>query len=255
VDRIRKKLLLGEKYYDFIVTASILITGFLTGAAGSLHCIGMCGPLSLALPVHHLGFLQKFLSLLLYQLGRVLTYTIIGFLFGFLGRRIYIAGYQHFFSIGAGIFILSLAALYFAGKRNLHWKPFNRFYLFIQQQLTKLLSARMSPADFFLTGIANGFLPCGMVYVALAATLHFESVTDSMLFMAMFGLGTLPAMLTIVFTGQLVKQEWRAYSRRLIPFFITTIGVLLILRGLNLDIPFISPELPQLGEKIRSCHP
>ena len=156
----------------------VLISGFTLGAAGSLHCVGMCGPLSLALPVHHLSGFHKFISLLLYQLGRIITYSIIGLLFGLAGRRIYISGYQQWFSIGMGILVLILAALYFIRNRAIHLSFLNRFYLLVQGIMVKLLKSSTNSFGFLLMGMANGLLPCGMVYIAIASTLSFSGVRD-----------------------------------------------------------------------------
>ena len=233
----------------------IIISGFTLGAAASLHCVGMCGPLSLALPLHHLSQTQKFISLLLYQFGRIITYSIIGLLFGLAGRRIYISGYQQGFSIGMGILVLSLAMFYFIGHKTLHLKFLNRFYLFVQKQISRLLKSATGPFSFLLLGMANGLLPCGMIYIALAATLSFTEVLQSVSFMAMFGAGTLPAMMLVGYAGQLIKPAWRNSFRKLVPVFISLMGVVLILRGLNLGIPFISPELPISPGSPVICHP
>ncbi len=233
----------------------VLISGFTLGATGSLHCVGMCGPLSLALPVHHLSKTQKFFSFLLYQFGRILTYSTIGLLFGLAGRRIYIAGYQQWFSIAMGILVLSIAALYFIGQKTVHIKSLNRFYFFVQQQISRLLKSANGPFSFLLMGMANGLLPCGMIYIALAATLSFTEVIQSVSFMAMFGAGTLPAMMLVGYAGQMLNPEWRSNLRKLVPVFISLMGVILILRGMNLGIPFISPELPQVNGTAVICHP
>lgn len=233
----------------------VIISGFTLGAVGSLHCVGMCGPLSLALPVNHLSKAKKFLSLLLYQFGRIITYSIIGLVFGIAGRRIYISGYQQWFSIGMGVLVLSLALLYFLQKRTIHLKFLTRFYFSVQKLISQLLKSINGPLSFLLMGMANGLLPCGMVYIALATTLSFTDVTESVTFMAMFGAGTLPAMMMVAYAGQLVKIEVRQLLRRAIPFFVVTMGLLLILRGLNLGIPFISPELPQSPGQALICPP
>jgi len=232
-----------------------MIAGFTLGAAGSLHCVGMCGPLSLALPVQHLSKAKKFFSLLLYQFGRIITYSFIGLLFGLAGRRIYISGYQQWFSIIMGILVLSLALLYFVSKKTVHLKFLNRFYFVVQQQISRLLRSARGPFSFLLMGMANGLLPCGMVYIALAATLSFREVIQSVSFMALFGAGTLPAMMLVGYAGQLIRPGWRTQLRQLVPVFISLMGVLLILRGLNLGIPFISPELPQSAGQALLCHP
>ena len=233
----------------------VLISGFTLGAAGSLHCVGMCGPLSLALPVHHLSGFHKFISLLLYQLGRIITYSIIGLLFGLAGRRIYISGYQQWFSIGMGILVLILAALYFIRNRAIHLSFLNRFYLLVQGIMVKLLKSSTNSFGFLLMGMANGLLPCGMVYIAIASTLSFSGVLESVSFMAMFGAGTLPAMMLVGYAGQLMHPSLRSSFRKLVPVFISLMGVVLILRGMNLGIPFISPELPMSPGSAVVCHP
>jgi len=215
----------------------------------------MCGPLSLALPIHHLSKAQKFFSLLLYQLGRIITYSTIGLLFGLAGRRIYIAGYQQWFSIIMGTIVLSLAALYFIQRRTVHLQFLSRFYFLVQQRISKLLKSSAGAFSFLLLGMANGLLPCGMIYIALATTLSFTEVAQSVSFMAMFGAGTLPAMMLVGYAGQLFRPAWRNNVRKLVPVFISLMGVLLILRGMNLGIPFISPELPTVPGGAVVCHP
>ncbi len=233
----------------------VLISGFVLGSAGSLHCIGMCGPLSLALPIQHLSRAKKFFSLLLYQFGRIITYSAIGLVFGLAGRRIYIAGYQQYFSIIMGALIIGLSILYFLRHKTIHLKFLNRFYFFVQRQIATLLKSAIRPSGFLLMGMANGLLPCGMIYIALAATLSFTEVFQSVGFMAMFGAGTLPAMMLAGYAGQMIKPGWRISLQKLVPVFITAMGILLVLRGMNLGIPFISPELQQSPVDQLICHP
>ncbi len=233
----------------------VLISGFVLGTAGSLHCIGMCGPLSLALPIQHLSRAKKFFSLLLYQFGRIITYSAIGLVFGLAGRRIYIAGYQQYFSIIMGTLIIGLSILYFLRHKTIHLKFLNRFYFFVQRQIATLLKSAIRPSGFLLMGMANGLLPCGMIYIALAATLSFTEVFQSVGFMAMFGAGTLPAMMLAGYAGQMIKPGWRISLQKLVPVFISAMGILLVLRGMNLGIPFISPELQQSPVDQLICHP
>lgn len=237
------------------MTATALIAGFTLGAAGSLHCMGMCGPLSMALPTHHLSPAGKFFSLLLYQLGRVATYSAAGLLFGLAGHRIYLAGYQQWFSIGMGVLIAGIAALYFFKKHLVQVPLLNRFYLSVQGLIVKVLRSSAGAGSFLLLGMANGLLPCGMVYIALASTLSFSTVAESTGFMAMFGAGTLPAMMLVAYAGQAVKHETRTLLRKAVPYFILGMGVLLILRGLNLGVPYLSPQLPDASGQPVICHP
>lgn len=232
-----------------------MISGLTLGAAGSLHCVGMCGPLSLALPTSHLSRTKQFLSLLVYQSGRVITYSLIGLLFGLAGRRIYISGYQRWFSIGLGVLVLALAVIYYLRKNTVHIAFFNRFYMSIQQLIGRILKKNKGVMGFLWLGMANGLLPCGLVYVAIAATLSFSELTESVSFMAFFGLGTLPAMMMVGMAGSMIKPEARQLMRKAVPVFVTLMGVVLILRGLNLGIPFISPELPGAPGDAVICHP
>ncbi|MBK6937923.1 MAG: sulfite exporter TauE/SafE family protein [Chitinophagaceae bacterium] len=237
------------------MTWPVIIAGLTLGVAGSFHCIGMCGPLSLALPIHHYSKTAKLFALLMYQLGRITTYSAIGLVFGLAGRRIYINGYQQWFSIALGSIVILLALLYFFRQYTLQIKLLNRFYSIIQKIIGKLLKNANKPSGFYLMGLANGLLPCGMVYVAIAATLSFTEITDSVIFMAMFGTGTLPAMMLIGYVGQLIKPELRFSIQKLVPLFVSVVGIILILRGLNLGIPYISPELPQSPGVAIECHP
>ncbi len=234
---------------------SVMISGFMLGLAGSLHCVGMCGPLSLALPVHHFSNTKKFFSLLSYQLGRIITYSTLGLLFGLVGRRIYISGYQQWFSIIIGILILLMAVLYFINQRTIHLKFLNKFYFSIQRLISRLLKSATGVVGFLFMGMANGLLPCGMIYFALAATLSFSEVLQSVSFMALFGAGTLPAMMLIGYAGQMIHPDWRRSLQKLVPVFISLMGILLILRGMNLGIPFISPELPHSPGQYVNCYP
>lgn len=234
---------------------SVMISGFTLGLAGSLHCVGMCGPLSLALPVHHFSKTKKIFSLFAYQIGRIITYSTIGLLFGLAGRRIYISGYQQWFSIIIGIVILFAAILYFIKKKTVHLRFLNNFYFSIQKLISRSLKSATGVFGFLLMGMANGLLPCGMIYFALAATLSFSEVFQSVSFMALFGAGTLPAMMLIGYAGQVMKMDLRRRLQKIVPVFISIMGVLLILRGMNLGIPFISPELPQSPGEAIGCHP
>ncbi len=235
--------------------APYIIAGFTLGLAGSLHCVGMCGPLSMALPVHHFSKAGKSAALLLYQAGRIITYSGIGLLFGLMGRQLYLAGYQQTFSIVAGVVILLIAALYFIQKRNIRLSFLSGFYQGVQQIIIRLLKSYVGLPGLFLLGMANGLLPCGMVYIALAASLSMQTLTESVSFMAMFGAGTLPAMMLTGYAGILIKPELRNGFRKITPFFISLMGIVLILRGLNLGIPFLSPQLPAAPDSAVNCMP
>lgn len=231
-----------------------IIAGLSLGAASSLHCVGMCGPLALALPVHHLSRTKQLIALFLFQLGRVFTYSCFGLLFGLAGRRIYIAGFQQWFSIVMGSFILLLIVLYWFFKNPLQPSVFRKVYSAVQSYMIKAFRSRQGSAGFIVLGMANGLLPCGMVYVAVAAAVTTTEVSHSVLFMAMFGAGTMPAMMIIGFFGRMASLRVRNIFRNSIPVFMAVMAIVLILRGLNLGIPFISPELQGPTGKTVVCH-
>lgn len=232
----------------------VLLSGLILGFAGSLHCVGMCGPLSLALPTGHLTGAMKLFSLFVYQLGRVVMYSFLGLLFGFVGRGIYIAGFQQWFSISLGIFVLMLATFYFLKENFMHLSFLNRFYAAVSRFIGNIIRNNTGLSGFLLLGMANGLLPCGMVYIALAATLSFYKVYQSVGFMAMFGAGTLPAMMLAAYSLQTFNLQLKKVFKRSIPFFIAGAGIILILRGMNLGIPFISPQLPSAAGQAVNCH-
>ena len=230
-----------------------IIAGFTLGLIGSLHCVGMCGPLALALPVQYLHKSQRAFAIGLYQVGRVVTYSTLGLIFGLAGRQVYVAGFQQWFSIGMGILIIFLLIQYWIFRRNVRPALLTNFYLGVQRVMIKTLKAR-GATSFLLFGMANGLLPCGMVYIALAGALVTTAVHQGVLFMAMFGLGTMPAMMAISVFGQFFSLKVRNSFRRIVPVFVTVMAIVLILRGMNLGIPFISPLLPSSSQAAVSCH-
>ena len=230
-----------------------MIAGLVLGATGSLHCIGMCGPLSLALPTHHLTVAGRIISLFLYQVGRVITYSVIGLLLGLVGRSIYIAGYQQLFSIVMGSLVLILAFVYFSQRASLRSPVITRIYVPVQKLVIRAMNHANGPIGFLLMGMANGLLPCGMVYLALAAALSFGELSNTVGFMAMFGTGTLPAMLLVAFAGRMINIKSRQRLRKMVPVFVVVTGLILILRGLNLGIPLLSPLLPGEMSNVINC--
>jgi len=234
----------------------IFIAGIFLGTISSFHCIGMCGPLALALPVGHLSQSRQAIAIMLYQSGRVGTYVCLGLIFSFLGRHIYLAGFQRALSIALGALLLLSAFLY--GSFRLPRK--GRQPALAQSIFRRLqsLSFRLwqSPhlSRFWWMGMVNGLLPCGMVYLAIAGALSMSRVQDGMLFMFSFGVGTLPALLGITYARRLISLPVRERIRKGMPAIIALMAVLLILRGLNLGIPYIIPDLGHHPGNAVSCH-
>ena len=231
----------------------LFITGISIGMLSSLHCVGMCGPLALALPVHHLPKHIKLLALSLYNGGRVISYSLIGLVFGIAGRGFYLAGLQQWFSIAAGCFMLVLTIQYFVRKSTPRLRWMDPLYRFVQNRITRFMQTP-GMKSYFLMGMANCFLPCGMVYLAIAVALTTGSITSSVLLMSFFGIGTMPALFAIGLLGMHFKPSFRRSMKDALPYIFGLMAVLLVLRGLNLGIPFISPFIhaPQ-GEAV-ICH-
>ena len=230
----------------------VIIAGMSMGIISSLHCIGMCGPLVMALPLSQQAGWRRLLGVLAYNAGRLTTYGLLGLVFGLAGRKLQVAGWQQSLSITMGAVIILWWAIAAAGKQTSF--PFARP---IQQAITKLnlyMWKHAGKAGFYLLGMANGLLPCGMVYLAIAAAISTGDARLSSLFMIAFGAGTLPAMTGLGYISTWLKQPVRVHLRKLMPVFTVVVGVLLILRGLNLDIPFISPRLPVIPGGGISCH-
>ena len=231
--------------------AQLLITGFTVGIVGSFHCVGMCGPIALALPVADAGKWKRLLFISLYNIGRVTAYAFLGMLFGFLGNQFFIGGYQQILSITLGVLILFF--LLFSKYLDTNKTFINTYTIYLKQLLGRLLRSEKQFYTYLFIGFLNGFLPCGLVYVAIAGAVATGSVLHSALFMAAFGFGTFPVMFTVTVLGKFISLQWRNQMRKAVPVFIGAMAVLLILRGLNLGIPYISPEMKATPTGTHSC--
>jgi sulfite exporter TauE/SafE len=231
----------------------LYLSGFVVGAVGSFHCIGMCGPIAFALPTHLLPPAQKAAGILLYNTGRIATYTLLGLIFGLMGRRVYLGGFQQWFSIMLGVLVLFILLQSLLHKKLLHLRFFDRFNSKIQQWISIFIQ-RKQLYGMFLLGAANGLLPCGMVYVAITGALAAGSTTGGMLFMTGFGSGTLPAMFLLSYFGFVIGLDIRNKIKKAVPYFVACMGILLILRGMNLNIPFVSPLFQDTTAAAAACH-
>ena len=220
-----------------------MIAALLLGFLGSFHCIGMCGPIALTLPVQHLYGVRKMGGILLYSAGRVTTYMLMGLVFGWVGQQFYIGGLQQWLSVALGIALL--ASLFFYRFIPLpQWQ-------FVKKALGQLLSKQQF-RTLYTIGFLNGLLPCGLVYLGIAGALAAGSILKGMLFMGIFGAGTLPAMMAVTWFSQLLGIPVRRRIRQLIPVAVGVMAVLLILRGMNLGIPYVSPAMQPA--EINCCH-
>lgn len=232
---------------------AILAIGISIGFLGSFHCVGMCGPIALSLPILHESKGKRLLLIALYNLGRASTYALLGGIFGFIGNQFFLTGYQQIFSIAIGIFILViLVGGRFVNMENIFFKGFHQK---VQRLLSKYLFGKKSSQHFYFIGIINGLLPCGLVYLAVVSAASTGSVLNGVILMFAFGLGTFPLMFSIMVLGRAISFEAKNKMRKAMPFFIGITACLLILRGMNLGIPFVSPAFEKMGDKVAiSCH-
>jgi hypothetical protein len=225
-------------------------TAFMLGLVGSAHCAGMCGPLALALPTAGHGSAGYILGRIGYNLGRVLTYAGLGVVFGLVGRTIDLFGVERWLSISLGV--LLLAGL-FASRRLGLWMPVTTGVGWLKSGIKAMLRRHSFPA-MGLLGLLNGLLPCGLVYAACLAAIETRDVQRGVIYMAVFGLGTVPLMLAISLSGRLVPGEWRLRLQRAAPLAVVVVAALLILRGLGLGIPYLSPDLSGGVHGAGCCH-
>lgn len=223
----------------------IIIAGLTLGLMGSFHCIGMCGPIALALPLNNESWFNRFSGAFLYNIGRTITYGVLGVLFGLIGAGLSFAGFQKWVSITMGI--LMIASVLFPGiSRNLNTETSSfSFMRKLRFQIGRLFQKR-SNSSLFLIGLLNGLLPCGLVYMALAGALATADLFLSVVFMIMFGLGTIPMLFAVSILGNIATSRLRKIINKLIPVVVIIIGIIFILRGLSLGIPYISPSNDKL---------
>jgi sulfite exporter TauE/SafE len=208
----------------------------------------------MALPISHQSSFQKWVSILLYHFGKISSYTLLGVLLGLFGSSLPLFGVQENLSIVIGSIML-LYVLYVFVIKSKWGIPFlksNILYTLIIKKMGALFKSKNS-SSFYLIGFLNGLLPCGMVYVALTSAIATQSVLQGGMIMAFFGLGTMPALIMVAIGGQYMGRTVRTKLQSLLPVFIFSMGILLILRGLNLGIPYLSPQIG-IGTAVVPCH-
>lgn len=226
-----------------------LLTAFTIGLVGSLHCLGMCGPIAIGIPLHKDNWFKKVIGGLLYNSGRIITYGVLGAIFGLLGRGIQLAGLQQWASIGIGIVMIVsvIFPVIFREKIKLD-KLFTGYASRLIGSFRNLFT-KSSLSSLLWIGLLNGLLPCGLVYMAIAGALNTNDMMMGIAFMVMFGIGTTPALLALSLAGNVVSSQFKAKARKVIPVFIVILGILFILRGMNLGIPYVSPKSHKLEVK------
>ena len=228
---------------------ALLFSALVLGIMGSFHCAGMCGPIAIALPLHGNSVGGKIFGGSLYNLGRTITYGIMGALFGLLGQGMALIGFQQKVSVIMGSLMI-ISALFPALFRNQYSleKSWFSFVGKLKSTIGRMFSIRSYSSLFFI-GMLNGLLPCGLVYMAIAGAIGTGNVGLGTLYMILFGLGTIPMLLGISLAGNLLSLTVRKRINKLIPVLVVVVGIFFILRGLSLGIPYLSPPKEKIEKK------
>ena len=228
---------------------TIYISALLLGLMGSFHCAGMCGPIAIALPLHGNTTLQKTFGGTLYNIGRTITYGVMGAVFGLLGQGLQLIGFQQKVSVimGAAMIISVLFPALFRNQYSMDKSWFSAIGK-LKKAIGKMFSIRSFSSLFFI-GMLNGLLPCGLVYMAIAGAIGTGGITEGSIYMILFGLGTIPMLLAISLAGNLLSLTVRNKINKLIPVLVVVVGLLFILRGLSLGIPYLSPPKQKIEQK------
>lgn len=209
-----------------------ILAGLMMSLLGSLHCAAMCGPIFLASASRFSVAKEYLVANLLHHAGKTFSYILLGSLMGVIGKLISIVIMQKWLLIISG----SLLILF----QILNTKPVFKAFK-INLILNRLQQLKLN--NSFTLGVINGLIPCGLSYSAAISAIATGNPLYGALFMLSFGIGTIPSLNLIAFSRWLFKfkvnkklMQWKS-----VPVFF--IGVLFILKGLDLGIPFISPKL------------
>ena len=225
---------------------TLIISAIGLGFASGFHCIGMCGPIAISMGLTKNQKANFYLQNLTYQFGRIFTYSLLGAALGIIGQSFEFAGFQSYLSILVGVLLVTMAVFSFGGKDFASRIPMiSKALLKVKITLGKILQ-KPDYKSRFTTGILNGLLPCGMVYMALTASLAAGGIWQSYFFMFLFGIGTFPFMFAVVFIGNFLTSTLRVKILNIIPVLMIGLGALFILRGLELGIPYVSPKAESL---------
>ncbi len=233
----------------------MLYSAFFFGLISSLHCIGMCGPIAMMLPVDRNNQAKKVTQIVTYHLGRLSAYATIGLVFGLLGKGFFLAGIQQKLSIFIGVAMILVILI---PEKKLAQYNFSKPIFKLISKMKATLGSQFKNRSYkslFTIGLLNGFLPCGMVYVALFGAIAMQSPDYGVVYMLLFGLGTVPMMSSVVYLNSFLTVPIRNKIQKAIPYVAVLIGALFILRGLGLGIPYVSPaNMSLFVQQNPNCH-
>jgi sulfite exporter TauE/SafE len=228
----------------------LLFTALLIGLMGSFHCAGMCGPIAISLPLRGENIIQKTIGGLLYNFGRTITYGLMGAIFGLIGQGFQLLGFQRWISMIMGVLMI-VSVLFPVIFRRVESAQYLGMTAGLRRAIQKLFMLR-SFGGLFLIGLLNGLLPCGLVYMAIAGAIGTGDAFHGTAYMIIFGLGTIPMMLFILILGNIISGTVRSKINKIIPYLVVFVGLIFILRGLTLGIPYLSPPQKKLSPEFHS---
>jgi len=233
----------------------LFYTAFLFGLISSLHCVGMCGPIAMMLPVDRNNRAKKVSQILTYHFGRISAYAFIGLLFGLLGSGLYLAGIQQHLSVFTGVAMIVIVVV---PEKIFSQYNFSKPVFRLVSRIKTALGGQFKNKtyqSFYTIGLLNGFLPCGMVYAALFGAIAMQNVHFGILYMVCFGFGTVPLMGFVVLANRFSNFKNQRQIAKIIPYAVVCLGILFILRGLGLGIPYISPpDISLFVKAAPNCH-
>lgn len=224
----------------------MLYSAFLLGLFGSVHCLAMCGPLVLAFGQTTKSTTYK----LVQQYGRIMGYACLGMLMGVIGDSASLFNFQQKLSVIIGMVIIGFTLSAFLKKSA---SKFSIDKLLSKLQVWAMQNTKSVLLRFFVLGLINSLLPCGLLYIALGVSVTLHSVQDSVLYMILFGVGTLPSMVLVLVFGNKVGQYFRGVQSKVLPVLSLLIGTMMVIRGLGLGIPYVSPTYNSTTQTIECC--
>jgi hypothetical protein len=233
----------------------MLLTAFIFGLISSFHCIGMCGPIALMLPVDRNSQAKKVTQIITYHIGRLTAYASIGLVFGLVGRGLFLAGMQQNLSVFIGVAMIVVVLI---PEKVFARYNFSKPVFVLISKVKSTLGQQFKNKSYkslFTIGLLNGFLPCGMVYVALFGAIAMQNESLGVLYMTLFGLGTVPMMSSMVYLQSFLTVPVRNKIQKAVPYVAVAVGILFILRGLGLGIPYVSPsDMSLFVQGTPNCH-
>ncbi len=198
---------------------------------GSWHCFAMCGPIAMMIPGSKGK--NKIFSSLLYNSGKILAYVIIGALFGIFTVFVESFKVQAIISISVGTLIafLAIAPSFINMAERKGYKVFDSF-LKLKSKLAAALNKNRLEFGFYI-GFLNGFIPCGMVYIAAMGAMVQPTYSHSLLYMLFFGLGTMPMMSTIIIASSLIKKKMGTNLKKVQFAGLLLVGLILVWQGIQ----------------------